>query len=192
MDSIFHIPSIYRRLDEYLLIWAIPILFLFSMKTTKEKRYSPLRQPGWRQGTNSPSKKNEQKLLANKYFCHYSNAVYMGGSDSFKKSGPGILLLDDGTCVLCNHSHDNMVGHNVVFRKNSMTSMIIDLNKSQSICYRVGSYLLQFYLSGKDDLEGHGYFIDYHLRKLFKLSFRKSRVEKKLKVLDEQTLQRIF
>ena len=40
----------------------------------------------------------------------------MGGADSFKKNGFGIMLLDSGACALTFHSHDNMIGYNAIFR----------------------------------------------------------------------------
>lgn len=52
----------------------------------------------------------------NKYFCHYNNAVYMGGMSSYKKHGKGILLHDDGSAVITDYLHDTPTGHTIVFR----------------------------------------------------------------------------
>jgi hypothetical protein len=49
------------------------------------------------------------------YFCHYKNAMYMGGMKSFEKHGLGILLHDDGYSVVCNHHNDLKHGHQIVY-----------------------------------------------------------------------------
>ncbi len=33
----------------------------------------------------SPAKTHNDKLVCNDYFCHYANAVYMGGINCFKR-----------------------------------------------------------------------------------------------------------
>lgn len=60
----------------------------------------------------------------------------MGGAEAFKKTGAGVLLMDNGRCILSNHSHNNMVGHNVIFENNSITSLIIDSHYSKDVCFR--------------------------------------------------------
>lgn len=53
----------------------------------------------------------------------------MGGIDCFKKSGNGIILLDNGICGITYYSHDNMIDHNIIFRDKSIISIIIKNNK---------------------------------------------------------------
>jgi hypothetical protein len=48
----------------------------------------------------SPFKVNNPKLKHDKYFCHYTNAVYMGGMHCFKREGKGIIFLDNGACIV--------------------------------------------------------------------------------------------
>lgn len=60
----------------------------------------------------------------NKYFCHYNNAVYMGGMSGYKKHGKGIMLHDDGSSVITEYLHDTITGHNILFRDNSVTSIV--------------------------------------------------------------------
>lgn len=60
----------------------------------------------------------------NKYFCHYNNAVYMGGMSGYKKHGKGIMLHDDGSSVITEYLHDTITGHNIIFRDNSITSIV--------------------------------------------------------------------
>jgi hypothetical protein len=57
-------------------------------------------------------------------YMHYNNAVYMGDMISYKRSGQGLLLLDDGTSMVTDYRYDSMVGHNVIYGKNAMTSVL--------------------------------------------------------------------
>jgi len=66
----------------------------------------------------------------------------MGGIDCFKKQGKGLIFMDDGACAITDYSHDIMVGHNVIFKDRCLTSILINLNRSKSVCYRTGPYLL--------------------------------------------------
>jgi hypothetical protein len=59
-----------------------------------------------------------------KYFCHYSNAVYQGGMSAYKKHGRGLLLCDDGAAVITEYLHDTPSGHNIIFRENSIASVL--------------------------------------------------------------------
>lgn len=73
----------------------------------------------------------------------------MGGADCFKKKGKGILLMDNGSCILCSHINDIMNDHNVVFEDGSMTSIIVYPEAStgmrnKDICFRTKEYLIQF------------------------------------------------
>ena len=150
------------------------------------KRYSPMK---YTKSTNerkghSPFKRNDHRLNSNRYFCHFANGMYMGGSESFKKSGQGIMLLDDGSCMICNHSHDNMVGHNIIFRNQSITSLLIDMAKNKNVCFRINQYLLQFSTTNRDEIEGPGYFIDYNTKKIFKLTYKHSKLERKTKIIN--------
>jgi len=55
-------------------------------------------------------------IKEHQYLCHYNNAVYMGGMNSYKKHGKGILLHDDGSAVVTEYTNDIPSGHNVIFR----------------------------------------------------------------------------
>ena len=83
---------------------------MLETSISASKRYSPMKfSKNYVDSSiiNSPSRRG--KLNKNCYYCHYSNAIYMGGADSFKKNGYGILLLDSGACCITYHSHDNMI-----------------------------------------------------------------------------------
>ena len=72
------------------------------MYLNAEKRFSPLKftkSEYERSQVYSPNKKND-KLQSDMYYCHYSNGHYMGGINSFKKHGKGIMLLDDGASAI--------------------------------------------------------------------------------------------
>ena len=56
------------------------------------------------------------------YFCHYKNAMYMGGIKSFKKDGKGILLHDGGLSILSSYFNDQMHGHNIFFAHHCLLS----------------------------------------------------------------------
>lgn len=58
----------------------------------------------------------DRSLNKFRYFCHYNNAVYMGGMNAYKKDGKGIVLHDDGSAAITEHLHDNLSGHTIIFR----------------------------------------------------------------------------
>jgi hypothetical protein len=85
----------------------------------------------------------------------------MGGVDCYKKNGDGILFMDSGACALTYHSYDNMLGHNIIFRDKSMTSIVIKTNKTKFICYRTGPYLLSLHYNFRNLADGTGFFVDF-------------------------------
>jgi len=95
----------------------------------------------------------------------------MGGMDCFKKLGHGIMLMDNGTCAITCHSHDNIINHNVFFADGCMTSLIVGLTRARNICFRTGPFMLYVRMSANNEVEGIGFFIHYRHRKLFRLKF---------------------
>jgi len=67
----------------------------------------------------SPANTNNTNPL---YYCHYKNAMYMGGIKSFKKEGKGILLHDSGLSILSSYANDQMHGHNIFFAQHCLLS----------------------------------------------------------------------
>ena len=63
------------------------------------------------------------------YFCHYNNAMYMGGIRSFKKESRGIMLYDNGVCALTSYTNDLLNGHNILFDNSCLLSAIYCKNK---------------------------------------------------------------
>lgn len=172
-------------------------IFIMTDKTMEaSRRYSPFKftkSTTERAEQYSPAKSAfRSRLQPHQYYCHYSNATYMGGVDSFKKNGQGILLLDSGACAVTNFSHDTMLGLNLIFRNGSMTVLTVRPNKSKSVSFRTGPYLATLHYSPRGVLEKVGYLVDYELRKLFRISFFQSKVDKKQEILSKAELAKIF
>jgi hypothetical protein len=70
--------------------------------------------------SHSSSHRNNENT--HEYFCHYKNALYMGGIKSFKKEGRGIILHDSGICLISSYNNDHLHGHNIFFTKKSLLS----------------------------------------------------------------------
>jgi hypothetical protein len=66
---------------------------------------------------------------SNVYFCHYKNAMYMGGIKAFKKDGKGILLHDNGISAITSYLNDQLHGHNIFFVNYSLLSAYFNKNK---------------------------------------------------------------
>jgi hypothetical protein len=91
-----------------------------------KKRFSPSRSKvvtELNQRQNSERQSSEENKIPisrsadyNKYFCHYNNAVYMGGISAYKKHGKGVLLHDDGSSVITDYLHDSPTGQTIIFR----------------------------------------------------------------------------
>lgn len=52
----------------------------------------------------------------------------MGGMSAYKKHGKGIMLHDDGSAVITDYLHDTPSGHSIIFRENSITSVLYKNN----------------------------------------------------------------
>jgi hypothetical protein len=64
----------------------------------------------------SPSKtkiKPADLLFKDVYFCHYQNAMYMGGAKAFEKHGRGLLLHDNGTSAITSY-YNNLYDGEVI------------------------------------------------------------------------------
>lgn len=77
-----------------------------------------------------------QRTSSNLYYCHYKNAMYMGGIKAFKKDGRGILLHDSGVSVLTSYYNDLMHGHNIFFDNYTLLSAVFSKNKILEAVYR--------------------------------------------------------
>jgi hypothetical protein len=61
----------------------------------------------------------------------------MGDMLSSSKHGKGLLLHDDGATVVSEYSHDTPTGHNIIFRDNSITSILFRNALDYEIAYKV-------------------------------------------------------
>jgi hypothetical protein len=76
----------------------------------------------------------------------------MGGMECFKRQGRGIVFMDSGACALVQYSNDVMVGHNIILRDGSLTSVVVWGNRSKSVCFRSGSHLLHLGFSNDNKM----------------------------------------
>ena len=71
----------------------------------------------------------------------------MGGIQSFRKNGRGIMLLDNGDCFVTNYANNSMFGHNIMIHNDSITSILIDRYSNKDICFRNKQYMLQIMIN---------------------------------------------
>ena len=117
----------------------------------------------------------------------------MGGIDYFKKSGKGLMFMDNGACAITCYNHDMMTDHNIVFKDMSLTSILIHKDKTKSVCFRTGPYLLYLNYNAKDRIEGIGYFIHYRVKKIYKLKFGEGEdLVVKQRITDERIQRKVF
>ena len=96
----------------------------------------------------SPSTANTSSL----YFCHYKNAMYMGGIKSFKKDGRGILIHDNGVSIISNYFNDQMHGHNIFFAQHCLLSAEFNKGKLVEAVYRTDGFLAHLYFNADEIL----------------------------------------
>lgn len=120
-----------------------------------------------------------------KYFCHYNDAVYMGGMSAYKKHGKGILLHDDGSCVITDYLHDTPTGHNIIFRDNSITSIAYSSPYEFEISYKASNYIINIpFADGNEQPHGSGILIDYLNHRIYQLQYKKGVLVSKILHLD--------
>ena len=91
--------------------------------STTPPRHSP---------TPSPKKstpRGQKQLESDTYFCHFKNAMYMGGIKAFQKNGKGVLVHDNGASAFTSYHNDMRHGHNVIFMENCLMSIEYIKNK---------------------------------------------------------------
>ena len=142
-------------------------------------------------GSSSPQNGNPSSTN-NLYFCHYTNAMYMGGIRSFKKEGRGILLHDSGISILGNYSNDLLHGHSILFSQHCILSGEFLKGKLVEGVYRTDGFLLQMELNADGQLEGKSILLIYSSKKLNYLEFRRGVMVKKEEEKDAAILSRIF
>lgn len=86
------------------------------------------------------------------YYCHYKNAMYMGGIKSFKKDGRGILLHDCGISGITSYHNDQLHGHNIFFDNYGLLSAIFNKNKFVEVVYRTEGFLVNLAYNNDGEL----------------------------------------
>jgi len=107
---------------------------------------SPLRRTPEKSRTISRSRLAEsnitQRASSSLYYCHYKNAMYMGGIKAFKKDGRGIVLHDSGVSAITSYYNDLMHGHNIFFDNYNLLSGIFNKNRIIEAVYRTEGFLV--------------------------------------------------
>ena len=128
-----------------------------------------------------------------RFFCHYNNAIYMGGMDNLQRHGRGILLHDDGSSAVTEYSRDVPVGHNIIFRENSITSVLFISSTHYEIAYKVGRVILKVpFADASHRAHGNGVLIDYEQRQIYELVFRGGSLVGKILHLDRKDGDDVF
>lgn len=62
---------------------------------------------------------------------------------AYKKHGRGLLLHDDGAAVITEYLHDTPTGHNIIFRDNSISSVLFKNSSDYEIAYKAGKCIIK-------------------------------------------------
>ena len=126
--------------------------------------------------TDLPSNRSQSSntsLTNSLYFCHYRNAMYMGGIKTFQKHGSGILLHDKGMCVISNYYNDFLHGHNIFFMNRCLISSEWNKNKLVEAVYRTDGFLLSLIYNADGLLDGKCVLLNYVTRSIMYIMFKR-------------------
>lgn len=132
-----------------------------------------------------------QSPTSSRYFCHYNNAIYMGGMSAFKKHGLGLLLHDDGSCIIADHLHDTPSGQWIILRENSIISILYRNGVQEQVAYRMNRQVILVRMQDRQP-HGRGALIDYDTRKIYILEFRRGVLARKILELDRSKNEEVF
>ena len=117
----------------------------------------------------------------------------MGGMISYKRNGQGILLLDDGTSILTDYCYDKMVGHNVIYSKNAIISVLFIKGSLYEMVSRTEHYIFQIiYDDQEQTITGNGLLIDFKNKKIYHLIYNRGKVMKKIVESNRDIIEQIF
>lgn len=167
------ISGVTRKQGKMELRLRVSILIILSLKMKRGNSYRP---PG--QKSPSPIKSTSPVASPNSnthplYFCHYRNAMYMGGVKSFKKEGKGILLHDNGLSVICSHTNDLMHGHNIFYAQHCLLSAEFNKGKITDAVYRTDGFLAHFIFNSEEQLDGQCKLLNYTSKLITYALFKK-------------------
>ena len=107
------------------------------------------------------------------YFCHYRNAMYMGGVKNFRKEGRGILVHDNGLSVVCSHLNDHMHGHNIFFAQHCLLSAEFNKGKVLEAVYRTDGFMAHLFFSPEQQLDGKCKLLNFTSKSITYAIFKK-------------------
>jgi len=84
----------------------------------------------------------------------------MGGSEGNQRHGVGILLHDDGSCAITSYKNNQLEGHTVIFRENSIVSLLLNKDRYE-IAYKQGKSLIVIPFDNKHQAQGQGLLLNY-------------------------------
>ena len=117
----------------------------------------------------------------------------MGGMSSYKKHGKGLILHDDGSAMISEYLHDTPTGHNIIFRENSITSILYLSMSEFQIAYKQGNYIIMVsFNDGSMRANGGGVLIDYCNHRIYRLGYKKGKLYEKVLHLDKQDNDDVF
>lgn len=139
-----------------------------------------------------PRTSGPQRLDCDRFFMHYNNGIYMGGMNAFKRNGPGLLLLDDGTSLLSDYCFDSLTNHNVLLRDNAIISLLF-VRKGYEVAIRTGQCVLKLpFADLGDSPSGSGVLIDYQTSTMYHLIYQTGRLAKKIVESNRHVLEEVF
>jgi hypothetical protein len=146
----------------------------------------------------SPSRSKVVQAVSNAqpstslYYCHYKNAMYMGGIKSFKKDGRGILLHDDGISAITSFYNDLLHGHNIFFDNYGLLSAIYNKNRLVEGVYRTEGFLVNLSYNAEGELEGKAILLNYITKSIIYAVFKKGNMIDKSEESDFGVFNRVF
>jgi hypothetical protein len=155
-----------------------------TQKSTSKKASTPAKY----NPSQSPNNSNNSTL----YFCHYKNAMYMGGIKSFKKDGKGILIHDCGLSVVTNYLNDLMHGHNIFFSQHCLLSAEYVKGKIVEAVYRTDGYMSHLTYNSDGQLDGTAKLFNFISKSITYATFRKGAILDKSEEKDYTLLNKVF
>jgi hypothetical protein len=176
---------------------VIPSLIILLLIYFNNKMYrSPTQKSAAKRAISnskqSPLQNSSPSTSSTLYFCHYKNAMYMGGIKSFKKDGRGILLHDSGVSIVSNYLNDLMHGHNIFFSQHCLLSAEFSKGKLGEAVYRTDGYLAHLFYNAEGQLDGKCKLLRFVNKSICYCTFRKGVMVQKEEESDFTLLNRVF
>lgn len=138
------------------------------------------------------SAKASSTIESDYYYCHFRNAMYMGGIKAFQKHGRGIVIHDDGTSAVTEYLNDFRNGHNIYYSEHSILSTIYHKNRLTECVIRTSHYLLLVRFDKDQFPHGKAVLINFKNRKIFYARYKKGSVVEKTEEFDSSIVNRII